>query len=63
MKANEVVESICEILNENCENPALELIKHGKVLQSIGSALKGFSLEEARTVLKCVADMNRIQKT
>lgn len=54
MKPMYVVDKILEILRDNCEDPADEIVKLGKVLQEIGEVLRGSSLADARATMKAI---------
>ena len=50
----QTVELIREILQEETDEPAAELIKIGTALIRIGEALRGLPLSEARKIIKAV---------
>ena len=50
-----VLEKCHAALENNCDDPAAELIKTGKTLIAIGKAVKGLSLSETRSCLVSVA--------
>ena len=60
MQQTEILKQINEILKDQCDDPALEIIKNGKCLMDIGKALKGKTQAEARSIMQAVEAMKDV---
>lgn len=57
----DMIRKISEVLDDNCDEPAEEMIRVGKCLQQIGAVLKGKSLSDARSIMEAVKAMTQIK--
>lgn len=54
MNQMEMVSKIQEVLADNCDDPATEIIKLGTAMVAIGTVLKELPLSECRAIISAV---------
>ena len=59
----EIIKQVQKILADQCEEPAEAMVKEGEALASIGKALKGMSLAEARATMNAVCQLEEVART
>lgn len=61
MTKQDVILKIQDVLSSECANPAEEISKLGRALTSIGAALQGMSVAEARATIAAVSALSDVE--